>query len=62
MLRITEEQKLKRTSGAGAPPAGALGLHTQSLQEGGELDVADEAEGGEVAWRQVLRPGETLGR
>lgn len=38
----------EHTSGPAAPWAGAFGLNTQSLQEGGELDVTDEAEGGEV--------------
>lgn len=51
---------IERTSGPGVPWAGAFGLNTQSLQEGGELDVTDEAEGGEVMWWQILCPGETL--
>lgn len=50
----------ERTFGPEAVWAGAFGLNTQTLQEGGELDVTDEAKGGEVMRRQVVCPGETL--
>lgn len=40
---------MKRTSGPEAWRAGAFGLDTQSEQEGGELDVRDEAKANEVA-------------
>lgn len=47
---VVHHRSIKRTSGPDVPGAGAFGLNTQSLQEGGELDVTDEAEGGEVTW------------
>lgn len=52
--------QMKRTPGPEAWRAGALGLDTQSEQEGGELDVRDEAKTDEVTWWQVICPGETL--
>lgn len=39
---------MKRTPGPEAWRAGAFGLDAQSEQEGGELDVRDEAETDEV--------------
>lgn len=47
-LLLNCDVKMERTPGPAARRAGAFGLDAQSEQEGGELDVRDEAEPGEV--------------
>lgn len=47
-LRSNCDVKIKRTPAPAARRTGAFGLDAQSEQEGGELDVRDEAEAGEV--------------
>lgn len=67
-VRQTDRQCVR--AGTSAGPAEALAavwemgvpeLDTQREQEGGELNVRDEAQAEQVAGRQVLRPGEALG-
>lgn len=42
--------KMKHTPGLSSRGARPFGLYPESEQEGGELDVGDEAEAGEVTW------------